>query len=165
MANIGLAFFLELLITALFCTTMYNTLMQVREENRKLQAWQIWILFIPYISLVWNFILVFGMSNSIRAELEKREYELNSRPALVSGITYSVITLIISILVLSFPFMEVAQQVMQNRTKNPEAPLGSQEMLLMGLGILGLVRMIFFIQFWWKIRWYKNVLKNNLAED
>lgn len=164
MGNIGLSLIIELVITALFCTTLYNTLMQVSPGNRKLQPWSIWILFFPYISIIWNFYVVWNMSGSLKQELEERNFDISSRPTFLPGIIYSAITLIMTVTVFIIPFMDMAKEMMQNRQEHPEASLNNNELALVGLGLLGLVRIICFIQYWSKTNWYRKVLVNDQTE-
>lgn len=162
MGNLGFSLILELIITSLFCMSLYNTLLQVRPENRKIQPWLIFGLFFPYISIILNFFVVWGMSASIKKELEERDYEVDARPTFLPGIIYAVITLAMSIMVLTLPFMDMAKEIMENRTKHPEAPLTAHEQTFLILGAIALVRIIFFIQYWIKTNWYRKVLINNL---
>ncbi len=165
MVNVGVAFFIELILTLLFCITLHFALVQVRPSNRKIPFWYIWILFIPYINIIWNFFVVIGLSNSVKAELEEREYEITGRPAFLSGIIYAIITVLMTVAMFSFPVLEVMQQVVKIRAKDTTSPLNTNEIILLILGIAGIVRMIFFFQFWVKVSWYKNVLKEDLVEE
>ena len=71
--NIGPAFqflFLALFIVPgiLFLLTLQNTLKAISPENRKMPPANVWLLFIPFFNIVWQFIMVDRIAKSIGAE-------------------------------------------------------------------------------------------------
>lgn len=63
-------FFLALLLVpgVLFLITLQNTLNIISPENRKMQPANVWLMFIPFFNLVWQFILIDKIAQSIGAE-------------------------------------------------------------------------------------------------
>ena len=53
----------------LFILTQQKTLELVRHENRRMNPGSVWFQLIPYFGLVWQFIVVTKISDSIRNEL------------------------------------------------------------------------------------------------
>lgn len=127
---------LILLIFVFFYLSLYRTLSLVRPESRKIQPFTVWLLLIPGFKMIWSFIVVTGISNSIREELLSRDYEVTDRPTFFSGLLYAV-SLWFDLLVFIIP--------------------QSQYWIL---GVAGLLQIIFFIQYWNKVNWYKNLLKS-----
>lgn len=124
-----------LLINVFFCLTLYNTLLQVKPENRELNPIHIWLLLIPFVSLIAAFYIIYRLSNSIGNELLDRNYELTEKPGYNLGMGFAIIGVLIVI---------------------PMPPAI--------LGILGLIGIVLFIQYWVKINWYRKVLKDDLLE-
>lgn len=163
--NIGLVAII-IIVTVFFCLNLYNTLSLIRPENRKLHPAAVWLLFVPLFNFVWNFFVVIAVSSSLRNELEDRNFDVTERPGLVSGMIYSVI----SFLVGSAPYILMAAGIevlsTEELTKISEGHVSSGQGLIIATGILGLLQLIFFIQYWMKISWYKNILKkDNIGED
>ncbi|WP_207429572.1 hypothetical protein [Pedobacter sp. SYSU D00535] len=82
------------------------------------------------------------MSKSLSDELEDREYEVEEKPAYQAGMSYAIVSclaIIPSLLPLPSSFAAVA-------------------------AVIGLLQIIFFIQYWAKISWFKNVLRNDLVD-
>jgi hypothetical protein len=87
----------------LFMLTQRSTLRAVRSENRRIQPGLIWLQLIPVFGFVWQFIVVFRISDSIRKEIESRQddsilglpdaaavEELGKRPTLNIGLAYCI---------------------------------------------------------------------------
>ncbi|MXV49805.1 hypothetical protein GS399_02400 [Pedobacter sp. HMF7647] len=133
---IYIALALNFIIGFFFCLAIRNALLQVQEENRALPMATVWLLLIPVFSLIWIFIVVQRVSQSIEAELHERNFEVDEKPAYIIGMSYAVTSLI-----MIFPFPALLQFV---------------------FGIAGL---IFFIQYWLKINWYKRILKDDADQE
>ncbi len=123
------------LINAFFCITLTGALQQVKEENRELKPGLIWLLLIPVVSLAIMFFVVYRLSASLENELISRNYEVTEKPGLYQGLGFAAIGLMINL------------------------PLPQ-----MAVGILGLIGIVLFIQYWIKINWYKKVLSEDIAE-
>lgn len=137
--TMALAFLVSTLITSLFCRSLINTLSHVSDENKTLNPAKIWLLLIPLVNFVMNFIIVFGMSRSIANELRSRDFEEEERPAFGSGITFAILSLLIPLTAF--------------------VPLPPSFAAI--IAVLAFSQIFFFVQYWMKINWYKRVLQND----
>ncbi|MGX5688425.1 hypothetical protein [Arcticibacter tournemirensis] len=142
--SLGLLAIIGLVFTALFCLTLYNTLILIKPENRKIKPVTVWLLFVPGFNIIWNFFVVLGLATSIKDELLSRDFEVTDKPGLISGIGYSVV----SCLALIPYILEIPKD------------------WFWALGVIGLLQLIFFVQYWMKVNWYKTILKrDSLGEE
>lgn len=162
--NIGVII-LWLIVTVFFCLTLYNTLVLIKPWNRKIKPSWVWLLFVPLFNFFWNFFVVTAISSSIKRELEERNFEVTDRPGFVSGMFYSVIYLIAAIAPYIMAATGVQAFTMEDVTAISSGNLSVKGWFFVALGILGLLQLIFFIQYWMKINWYKTVLKNDDPEE
>jgi hypothetical protein len=54
-----------------FLLTLQNTLNAISYENRKMPPANVWLMFIPLFNMVWQFIMVNNIADSIKAECER----------------------------------------------------------------------------------------------
>src|SRR5262245_60740710 len=52
-----------------FILTQQRTLELIRPENRRMSPGQVWLQFIPLFGIVWQFLVISRISDSIRSEL------------------------------------------------------------------------------------------------
>jgi hypothetical protein len=140
---LGFSLILFIGITVLFCRSLIKALEYVNPENRAIQPTVIWLLLIPVVTYVVNFIVVFGMSKSIANELESREFEDVKKPAFTLGIASASLALILVVLQMGLFFVPAVKKYIDF------------------IGILSLIQMIVFIQYWMKINWYKQILQRD----
>jgi hypothetical protein len=140
---LGFSLILFIGITVLFCRSLVKALEYVSPENRAIQPTVIWLLLIPVVTYVVNFIVVFGMSKSIANELESREFEDVKKPAFTLGIASASLALILVVLQMGLFFVPAVKKYIDF------------------IGILSLIQMIVFIQYWMKINWYKQILQRD----
>lgn len=82
-----------LLVPAIFyLITLQNTLKAISPENRKMEPGMVWLLLIPLFNIIWNFIVVNRMADSIQAELHKKGINVTERPAYNVGIAMCIIS-------------------------------------------------------------------------
>lgn len=82
-----LAFAIFVIPFIFYSMTLQKTLKAIAPENRKMNPSQIWFLFIPLFGIIWHFIIVTKLSDSIKAESLDRTIELKeSRPGFYIGI-------------------------------------------------------------------------------
>ena len=78
----------------LYLITLQNTLLEISNENRKMRPGQVWIILIPLFGLVWQFIMINRIADSLQAEFSSRNIPVSeSRPGYTIGITYSILLL------------------------------------------------------------------------
>jgi hypothetical protein len=84
----------------LFFLTQQRTLELVRPENRRMRPGEVWLQFIPLFGLIWQFIVISRISDSIRNELNtptgdsifaEDPIPQNSRPTYNAGISYAIL--------------------------------------------------------------------------
>ena len=140
---LGIAAIVNIVITILFCRSLIKTLSFIRSENKTIQPAIIWLLIVPVINYIVNFIVVFGMSKSIAEELKSRDFEEEERPAFSSGLAFAILSLA-SLAVVLFPI--------------PSS-------LTVLVAVVGFSQIFFFVQYWMKIIWYKNILEKDETGD
>lgn len=89
----GAAGMLLIVPMVLYVFTLYITLKAVAPENRKMEPMSLWLLLIPVFGLVWHFIVVGKMADSIKAELasENNAYA-DKRPAYDIGLAMCILS-------------------------------------------------------------------------
>lgn len=75
-----------------YLLTLQNTLKAISSENRKMDPSQVWLVFIPLFGLVWQFIMINRISDSLKAEFAERGIpSAEDRPGYSLGITYCIL--------------------------------------------------------------------------
>jgi hypothetical protein len=70
---IGLGFILVMLVAYIFfLITQQNTLKSIKPHNQKMSPGNVWLRLIPVFNLIWQFIVVARIADSIRAEIDDR---------------------------------------------------------------------------------------------
>lgn len=131
---IGIAILFALIVNAFFCITLINTLKEIKPQNRELPSWVIWLLLIPLLSLGAMFYVVYRLSSSLENELHERNYEVTELPGYAQGMGFACIGIIVN---LPMPMVIV--------------------------GILAIVGLVPFIQYWFKMNWYRKVLRDDIT--
>ncbi len=62
----------------LYMVTLQNTLKLIAQANRKMEPGLVWLLFIPIFGVIWHFMIVIRLSESIANEARSREIVLDS---------------------------------------------------------------------------------------
>ena len=98
--NIGAAELLIILLILIlsiiplifYLLTLQNTFNEISNENRKMPSGQVWLTLIPLFGLVWQFIIVNRMSDSLKAEFVKRNIKVEEdRPGIGIGLAYCIL--------------------------------------------------------------------------
>jgi len=129
-------------INVFFCLALIKTLSLVKEENRKITPILIWLILIPGFNVLWNFFVVIRMSQSIKNELDSREFEVEGNPTLYVGLSYAILSSIILFV-----------------------PAPKDLNYSVGMGVLALAIIVAFVQYWMKIVWYGKVLRQDSDES
>lgn len=78
-----------------YLITLQNTLKAISAENRKMAPSQVWLMLIPLFGIVWHFIIVSRISDSVKAEFLLRNIELkNSKPGYSTGLVMCILNCI-----------------------------------------------------------------------
>lgn len=87
--------FAVVLIPAIFyLLTLQNTLKAIRPENRTMTPGNVWLMLIPLFNLVWMFIMITRIADSIRNELNARGTVTNERPTYNIGLVWCILFLV-----------------------------------------------------------------------
>lgn len=82
--------FLIFLIPAVFfLLTLQKALTRVAPERRTMNPPMVWLGLIPLFSVVWNFLMVFALSNSLGAELKARNIPHEAEPGKTIGLVWA----------------------------------------------------------------------------
>lgn len=84
--------FIGLIPMIFFLLTLQNTLKAVSPENRRMSPGQVWLVFIPVFGVVWQFIVVNRIADSLADEFYKRNIlNQEARPGYSVGIAYCIL--------------------------------------------------------------------------
>lgn len=75
-----------------YLLTLQNTFSAISIENRKMQSGQVWLTLIPVFGLVWQFIIVDKLADSLKAEFIKKDIKVEEdRPGYSIGLIYCIL--------------------------------------------------------------------------
>jgi hypothetical protein len=74
-----------------YLLTLQKTLQAVSPENRKLDPGLVWLMFIPVFNLVWHFIIINRVADSVQAQLNKGGVNVRERPAFGIGLAMCIL--------------------------------------------------------------------------
>jgi hypothetical protein len=75
-----------------YLITLQSTFNEINEENRKMQPGLVWLSLIPLFGLVWQFIIVSNLADSLSAEFLNRSVNvIEKRPGYSTGLAYSIL--------------------------------------------------------------------------
>ncbi|MCW3085953.1 MAG: hypothetical protein JWP12_3319 [Bacteroidetes bacterium] len=76
----------------LFLVTLQNTFRLISMENRRMPGEQVWLTLIPVFGMIWQFIIVNRIADSLKYEFMKRNIRSDEdRPGVMIGITYCIL--------------------------------------------------------------------------
>lgn len=86
-------------IMVMFLLTAHRTLDQVSPDLRKMAPGLVWLNLIPYFQLVWSFILVKNISESVGGEFERRKLQtFEEKPGFAVGMAWASLNLLSTLL-------------------------------------------------------------------
>jgi hypothetical protein len=101
MGNLGVTEIILILIIAMgfglipkifYLITLQNTINEIRPENRRMEPGQVWLSLIPIFGLVWQFIIVANLGDSLKAEFQSRNLPSEEdRPGYSIGLAYCIL--------------------------------------------------------------------------
>lgn len=75
-----------------YLLTLQNTLYAISSENRRMQPGQVWLSLIPLFGIVWQFIIVNRMADSLKAEFVSKNLKVvEDRPGIEIGLAYCIL--------------------------------------------------------------------------
>ncbi len=94
---------LALLPTILFLRMLEQTLTRCAPESRTLPPRRVWLILVPLWNVVWLFVVVNALSNSLHREFTRRGIVAEPRPAHRLGTVYAILMAMAIIPVLGIP--------------------------------------------------------------
>lgn len=90
--GLSLFFFALFLVPAiLFMLNLQNTLKAISPENRRMPPSNVWLLFIPLFNIVWQFIVVDKIAQSIAAECSRLNIHVTeNKPTYGIGLAWNI---------------------------------------------------------------------------
>lgn len=83
---------LSLIPQIFYLLTIQNTLYAISSENRKMQPGQVWLSLIPLFGLVWQFIIVNRLADSLKDEFVSKNLKIDEeRPGIGIGLAYCIL--------------------------------------------------------------------------
>lgn len=84
--------FLGIIPFIFYLITLQNTFYAISPANRQMTPGQVWLLLIPFFNLVWQFIVVNKLSESLRAEFAARNIpSTEAFPGRTIGMAYCIL--------------------------------------------------------------------------
>ncbi len=75
-----------------YLLSLQNTLNEIRIENRKMQPGQVWLSLIPIFGIVWQYIIVNRIADSLKLEFTSRDIKIDEeRPGIGIGLAYCIL--------------------------------------------------------------------------
>lgn len=75
-----------------YLLTLQNTLYEVKNENRRMQPGQVWLSLIPLFGLIWQFIIVTNLADSLKLEFRQRNIIVDEdRPGYGIGLAFCIL--------------------------------------------------------------------------
>ena len=74
-----------------YCLTLQKALNRCSPENRAMNPGMVWLLLIPLVNFVWNFMVVLNVSKSLGAEFQKRGMAEDPLPGKTLGLTMAIL--------------------------------------------------------------------------
>jgi hypothetical protein len=75
----------------LFVRSIQNTLKEIKPVNRKMSIPFVWLMLVPVLDLVIQFVVVIKLSASIEQELKERGISYRGKPTLIAGIIFCIL--------------------------------------------------------------------------
>jgi hypothetical protein len=69
---IGIFFVILLIVLCFFLATLQKTQREVSPRNRSIEPGMVWLILIPIFNIVWMFVVVIKLAESLRAEYKSR---------------------------------------------------------------------------------------------
>ena len=94
---------LALLPTILFLRMLEQTLRRCAPESRTMSPRKVWFILVPVWNVVWLFVVVNALSDSLHREFTRRGIDAEPRPAHRLGMLYAILMAIAFVPVLGIP--------------------------------------------------------------
>ncbi|MBL7717498.1 MAG: hypothetical protein JNL72_01575 [Flavipsychrobacter sp.] len=75
----------------LYLLTLQNTLKLISPQNRKMEPSMVWLMFIPFFNMVWHFIIVNRLADSLQDEYRHKAHPAEPRPTYNMGLAMCIL--------------------------------------------------------------------------
>lgn len=100
---IFIVLFLLLIPPIFYLITLQSTLSAIAPENRTMPPSNVWLLLIPFFGIIWHFIVVKNMADSIKAEADSKNIFLaEAKPAYSIGMAMCILSCVNVIPLINF---------------------------------------------------------------
>jgi hypothetical protein len=87
---LGVILVIGIVIQVFYLLTLSKTLQQVQPHNRRMEPGQVWLMFIPLFNVVWRFLMVNYIAESLRNEFNERNMNIpDEKPGTPLGTVYA----------------------------------------------------------------------------
>lgn len=136
---LGVVLIVVLVIYVFYLLTLHRALAKVSARNRMMEPGQVWLMFVPCLNLIWQFMIATNVPGSLKKEFSERGRDDGSDYGRTLGLTQAILSVI-------------ATAISQASNAIPEPEMA---MIIVGVtGILQLAAFVMFIMFWIKIAGY-----------
>ena len=133
----AIIFLVFIIIFVLYLFSLQRTLEAIDTESRKMAPGQVWLLFIPIFNIIWQFIMIGRIADSIRDECIRLQIPLpENRPTFTLGLIMTVVY--------------IFGIIMNNFLAAP----------MLG-GLCSIAALIFWIVYWVKVNSYRKLILAN----
>lgn len=85
-------FIISVIPLIFYLVTLQNTFNLISVENRKMQPGEVWLTLIPLFGIIWQFIIVNRMADSLKLEFASKGIKTEEeRPGISMGLTYCIL--------------------------------------------------------------------------
>ena len=92
MMTVLIALGVSLLPMIFYLLTLQSTLQEVKPENRKMDPGMVWLSIIPLFGIIWQFIVVGNIADSLKSEFAQRNINVGEdRPGYSIGLTFCIL--------------------------------------------------------------------------
>jgi len=135
-----------------FVLTLRNTLLAIAPHNRRMEPNMTWLAIVPIVAIVFKFILVARMSESIELELKERNIPAESNPTWSIGMSWATCC---GIYYLLYACRMINKYVIARTDYYPRG-LGIADIFSF---IFSLVILILFILYWINVFRYRQIFR------
>jgi len=87
-----IVFGLCIIPTIFYLLTLQNTFHEIKSDNRKMQPGQVWLTLIPLFGIIWQFVIVNNLADSLKLEFSQRNINVGEdRPGIGIGLAYCIL--------------------------------------------------------------------------
>jgi hypothetical protein len=83
-------FLATIVLIVLFLSTLSNALKQIKPIHREIEPGEVWLLLIPIFNLIWSYVVVIRLSDSVQKEFNSRN--LGKETSYGVGLAYSILS-------------------------------------------------------------------------